>query len=145
MNKTRIMVFGTFDMVHEGHEDLFTQARALALRPSSGQANDPYLIVSVARDEVVERIKGAKPRRSETERRELVARNKLVDEVVLGDKRGYMAHICAAKPDIVALGYDQQGEFVDNLEWDLKAAGLHTKIVRLSAFNPEVYKTSKLI
>ena len=37
---TRIMVFGTFDMIHAGHEDLFRQARALA--------KEPYLIVSVA-------------------------------------------------------------------------------------------------
>ncbi len=54
---TRIMVFGTFDMIHEGHADLFRQARALA--------SDPYLIVSVARDAVAQRIKGNRPRHSE--------------------------------------------------------------------------------
>ncbi len=134
---TRIMVFGTFDMVHEGHVDFFRQARALAKKP--------YLIVSIARHPVVKRIKGENPRRSEQERRSLLERNILVDEVVLGQEDGYIEHIVEAKPDIIALGYDQQGEYVSNLEKDLKSAGMKIKVVRLAAFKPEVYKTSKLI
>src|SRR5258708_1819650 len=99
---TRIMVFGTFDMVHAGHEDLFRQARALA--------TDPYLIVSIARDSSVKRIKGITSRNSEKERVALVKANPLVDEVVLGQENGYVEHIVAARPDIIALGYDQDGE-----------------------------------
>lgn len=136
-NNTRVMVFGTFDIVHEGHTDLFRQARALA--------DNHYLIVSVARDKVAERIKGIKPRNSEETRRVAVARHALVDKAVLGDSAGYIGHIRANKPDIIALGYDQEGEFVENLEKDLRKAGLKTRIVRLGAFKPEVYKTSKLI
>ncbi len=134
---TRIMVFGTFDMVHEGHVDFFRQARSLA--------PDPYLIVSVARDPIVARIKGAKPRRSEKERCALLERNTLVDEVILGQEDGYIEHIAEAHPDIIALGYDQKGEFVDRLERDLTDAGVEAKVVRLRAFQPETYKTSKLI
>ena len=136
-NTKRVMVFGTFDIVHEGHADLFRQARALA--------DTPYLIVSVARDKVAERIKGIKPRNSEETRRVAVARHALVDKAVLGDSAGYIGHIRANKPDIIALGYDQEGKFVENLEKDLRKAGLKTRIVRLGAFKPEVYKTSKLI
>lgn len=132
----KIMVFGTFDMLHEGHLDFFRQARSLA--------DDPYLIVSVARDEVVKRIKGRAPRHTEKERRSVVAECRLVDEVVLGDADGYMAHIASVAPDIIALGYDQSGEYVDALEDDLRAAGLGTSIVRLAAFQPDTYKTSKL-
>ncbi len=131
------MVFGTFDMIHKGHEDLFKQARALAL--------DPHLIVSVARDEVVTRIKGERPRRSERERRELLKRNTLVDEVVFGQEDGYIEHIIEARPSIIALGYDQRGEYVERLERDLTNAGLQVKVVRLQAYQPEKYKTSKLI
>ncbi|MDP3965386.1 MAG: riboflavin kinase [bacterium] len=133
----RIMVFGTFDIVHEGHADLFRQARALA--------SNPYLIVSVARDTVAERIKGMKPRNSEEARRTAVARHALVDEAVLGDEEGYIGHIRTNMPDIIALGYDQKGEFVENLEQDLHDAGMETRVVRLAAFKPEVYKTSKLV
>ena len=138
------MVFGTFDMVHEGHADFFRQARALARSTSSGKSKKPYLIVSLAREPVVTRIKGHKPRRSESERRSLLERNILVDEVVLGQTDGYIEHILAAKPDIIALGYDQEGEFVSNLEKDLHAAGSSAEIVRLKAFKPETHKTSKL-
>lgn len=133
---TRIMVFGTFDMLHEGHLDLFRQARELS--------DDPTLIVSVARDSAVQRIKGAAPRRSELQRLDLVRSCDLVDDAMLGDEVGYMHHIRAARPDIIALGYDQEGEYVARLEQDLAEAGLKTTVVRLHAHEPHVYKTSKL-
>ncbi len=133
---TRIMVFGTFDMLHEGHLDLFRQARSLV--------SDPHLIVSVARDAVAARIKGVAPRHAEAERRALVAASDLVDEAVIGDEEGYIGHLVLARPDVIALGYDQAGEYVDHLADDLSSAGLKTTIVRLKPHRPEVYKTSKL-
>ncbi len=134
---TRIMVFGTFDMIHEGHEDLFRQARALA--------PDPHLIVSVARDASAVRIKGKQPQHAESVRLAAVAAHPQVDEAVLGDEIGYIAHVVKSRPDIIALGYDQEGEYVEHLEKDLRDAGMDTRIVRLAAFKPDVYKTSKLI
>ena len=68
-----------------------------------------------------------------------------MDEAILGDSEGYIDHIKAAAPDIIALGYDQEGEYVKDLEGDLREAGLRTKVVRLSAHQPETYKTSKLL
>jgi len=134
---TKVMVFGTFDMIHEGHVDLFRQARALA--------SDPYLIVSVARDASASRIKGASPRHTEGERVAHVATNPLVDKAVLGDEVGYVKHIMEEGPDIIALGYDQLGEFVDHLENELKKVGVGAQVVRLAAYRPDVYKTSKLL
>ncbi len=131
------MVFGTFDMLHDGHADLFKQARALA--------KDPYLIVSLARDSAAMRHRGFAPRKKEEERRELVERHPLVDRAVLGDEVGFIAHIKAEAPDIIALGYDQVGEYVENLEKELAAAGLSPKIVRLNAYKPETFKTSRLL
>lgn len=133
---TTVMVFGTFDMVHKGHEHLFAQARALA----------PHvrLVVSVARDASAARIKGASPHTSEEARRTAVEAQVGVDACVLGDTAGYIEHIAHIAPDIIALGYDQEGEYVDTLEDDLRRAGLGARIVRLAAFEPETYKTSKL-
>ncbi len=133
---TRIMVFGTFDMLHPGHIDFFQQARALAAKP--------HLIVSVSRDSATARVKGTLPRKNELDRLALVEGSELVDEVVLGDESGYIAHIAKIMPDIIALGYDQHGEYVDNLENDLRDAGLVATVIRLKPFRPDVYKTSKL-
>lgn len=130
------MVFGTFDMIHEGHEDLFRQARELA--------SDAHLIVSVARDLIAARVRGYAPRNNEEARRRVVAKNPLVDEAVLGDETAYIQHIAQMKPDIIALGYDQKGEYVENLERDLQAVGLATRVVRLQPYKPETFKTSKL-
>ena len=134
---SKIMVFGTFDMIHEGHEDFFRQARALA--------PEPYLIVSVARDASASRVKGLPPRHVEAERLAAIAAHPLVDKAVLGDEVGYVKHIVEEEPDIIALGYDQAGEFVDHLKNDLKKVGVGAQVVRLAPYRPDVYKTSKLL
>ncbi len=130
------MIFGTFDMIHKGHEDMFRQARSLA--------DESRLIVSVARDSAAKRHRGFAPQNVEEKRRAALAAHPLVDEAILGDEEGYIAHITAAQPDIIALGYDQGGEYVERLEEELKEAGLTPTIVRLKPFQPEIYKTSKL-
>jgi cytidyltransferase-like protein len=131
------MVFGTFDIIHAGHEDFFRQARELG--PS------PYLIVSIARDSVAERIRGTKPRHHERERRAAIAAHPLINRAILGDEKGFIEHIVKEAPDIIALGYDQRGEYVDALERELAGAGMSPRIVRLKAYKPETFKTSKLI
>ena len=123
-------------MIHKGHEDMFRQARMLA--PES------YLMVSVARDSAAKRHRGFVPQNDEERRQAALATHELVDEAVLGDEEGYITHIAKVNPDIIALGYDQAGEYVEHLEEDLARAGLSPKIVRLKAFEPETYKTSKL-
>ena len=132
----RIMVFGTFDIIHLGHEDFFVQARALA--------KEPHLIVSVARDSAAARTRGSAPRHHEAERLATVAAHPLVDKAIMGDELGYIEHIVSEKPDIIALGYDQKGEYVEHLETDLSKAGLRVKALRLKAFKPELHKTSKM-
>lgn len=130
------MIFGTFDMIHPGHEDMFRQARALA--------EEPFLIVSLARDSVAARFRKEAPRAPEEARRELLEAHPLIDKAVLGDESGYVTHIAEENPDVIALGYDQEGEYVENLETELASVGLFPQIVRLEAFKPEIYKTSKL-
>jgi len=130
------MVFGTFDMIHKGHENMFEQARALV--------DDPHLVVSVARDSAAERHRGFRPTQSEEDRMYMLAAHPLVDTAILGDEEGFIEHITRVNPDVIALGYDQEGEYVQNLERELAAAGLAPMIVRLKAFQPETFKTSKL-
>jgi len=134
--KTRIMLFGTFDMIHEGHEAFFREARSLA--------PEPFLIASIARDASVLRIKGRLPRNDEDVRRRAVESHLLIDRAVLGDAEGYVPHIVAEDPHVIVLGYDQEGEYVVHLAKDLARHGLTPRIVRLSPHQPDIFKTSKL-
>src|SRR5437762_372631 len=119
---TRVMVFGTFDIIHPGHRNFFAQARALAA--------DPYLIVSVARDKNAARIKGRVPRYTESQRAARLKKISKIDKVILGGIDDHLPHILKQKPDIIALGHDQKA-YVRGLRAALKAAGLKTKTVRL--------------
>jgi FAD synthetase len=133
---TRILLFGTFDMIHMGHENLFKQARQLD--------HEAFVIVSIAKDDNVARLKGKVPKHSEQERLAMMKNSRLVDEVVLGAIDDYIGHIKEVSPDIIALGYDQVA-YTDGLENKLKEVGVNAKIVRLKGYKPEVFKTSKLI
>ena len=129
----RIMVFGTFDLIHPGHRNFFKQAKALA--------KNAYLIVSIARDKNVLRIKKYLPGNKQSVRKANIAQLPEVDEVMLGGSQDHLPHIIKARPDIIALGYDQTA-YVDDLKAELKEAGLKTKIVRLKPHKPHIYKTS---
>ena len=133
--QTRIMVFGTFDLLHPGHEHMFKQARKLA--------KNPFLIVSVARTSNVKKIKSRPPKRSETVRASQLKKSPLVDQVVLGGAKNHIPHIVKAKPDIIALGYDQVA-YTKNLREELSDAGLKVKVVRLRSYKPHIYKSSLL-
>jgi FAD synthetase len=131
--KTRIMVFGTFDVLHKGHLNFFQQARRLAKNPS--------LIVSIARDANVKRIKGQAPMYNEKHRLRLVKTCPLVDKVVLGGLKNYLTHIVKEKPEIIALGHDQN-EYTKGLKVKLKKAGVKTRIIRLKPFKRKIYRSS---
>jgi FAD synthetase len=130
---TTVMVFGTFDILHLGHINLFEQARRYGDK----------LIVVVGRDSIVQSIKGRSPLYTEKERAKLLKYIKLVDQVVLGDKKDMYAVIRKFKPDVLALGYDQFA-FVDKLDRVINRYKLATKIVRLKPNKEHKFKSSKI-
>ena len=146
MKKTKIMVFGTFDGLHKGHLNFFKQARALNILVR-GQAKNftknSFLIVSIARDKNVFKIKGEYPHLKESARVVVVKKCKLVDEVVLSGIKNHIPHIIKMHPDIIALGYDQHA-YVKNLKKDLKNKGILVKIVRLKPYKERIYKNHLL-
>ena len=133
LNSKRILVFGTFDLLHEGHSNFFQQARDLS--------ENPYLIVSIARDVNVERIKNQAPHLSEIQRLENVRNHELIDQAELGALDDYISHILELRPEIIALGYDQE-HYTEGLEQKLLDQGLKVEVVRLQAYKPEQYKSS---
>ncbi len=134
--KNIIMLFGTFDRLHAGHEDLFKQAREIGKR-----IENPYVVAVVARDKTVKQIKGREPENDEKARVENVIKTGWVNNAILGDKKDKYLAIKKYQPSIIALGYDQFAFTLqlDKLIIDWK---LDTKIVRLHPYRPHIYKSS---
>lgn len=131
---TKVLLFGTFDIFHEGHRNLLAQARKYG----------DFLGVLVARDVTVLKVKGRLPRYSEQERVQVLKRSGLADEVFLGSLDDRYEVVRKFKPDVVCLGYDQE-QSLGELRRKLDESGLErTRIVRLEALEPEKYKSSLL-
>jgi FAD synthetase len=128
----KVLVFGSFDVIHDGHRSLFKQAKNYG----------DYLVVVVARDATYEGLRGYKPVHTERERLAAVAGESLVDKAVLGDSKDPYKVLGQVRPQVIALGYDQS-LFVDKLEEKLRLYALQaTRIVRLEPFSPERFKSS---
>ena len=146
----KIIVFGTFDIFHPGHLDFFKQAKMLG----------DYLIVVVARDENVEKIKGKLSYNNEEKRvkeiksllnfKRLFVKNfhlqnkYIVDEVLLGNKNDKYLILKEKLPDTICLGYDQKVNLKE-LQKKLKEYKMNkVQVIRLKAYKSSVYKSSKL-
>lgn len=125
---TRVVCAGTFDHFHPGHIDFLKQAKSLG----------DELIVIVARDENVLRIKGISPDHDESLRKANVEDSNIPDRVVLGRLNTDLFVILKElSPDIIALGYDQRVS-----EDEIKKRMPECRIVRLNPFAPDKYKSS---
>jgi len=129
-----VMIFGTFDGVHDGHRALFHQATE----------HGDKIIAVVARDETVEQVKGRRPRCHECERVAELLQIDVIDDIILGyggeDK---CLVVRDHNPDVILLGYDQE-HFIDELYALVDDKNYNFVIVRAKAFEPEVYKSSLL-
>ena len=129
----KVMVFGTFDILHPGHLNFFKQAREFG----------NFLIAVIARDKTVLKIKGRLPKNNEKKRLKNLKNNNLIDKAVLGGLKDKYEIIKKFRPDVICLGYDQK-TFTEGLKNKIKDFGLKIKIVRLKSYKPEIYKSSKI-
>ena len=130
----KVMIFGTFDGLHEGHRAFFKEA----------SAQGDYLIAVVAQDHIIQHIKGHLPQLNLAERFDHLKKEDEVDEVVIGDsKSGTWGVLKKYKPDIIALGYDQ-GVLRQDLEANLKELDWQPIIKIMPAYEPNKYHSSKL-
>ena len=123
----RVLASGVFDLVHYGHIHFLKQAKKAG-------GDKACLIVVVARDKTVARLKGKPPVLPEEQRREIVESLKPVDEAILGAEDFDMAEtLNLVKPDIVAVGFDQihQEAAVKKV---IAEKGLGVKVIRIGRF-----------
>lgn len=106
MKRKKVMVFGVFDGVHDGHREFLRQAKA----------EGDYLIAVVARDHIVEHLKGKLPNFNLAERFNHLREVDHVDAVLVGDAELHKWDVLDIhRPQVIALGYDQ-GALRDDLE-----------------------------
>ncbi|MDD5103602.1 MAG: adenylyltransferase/cytidyltransferase family protein [Candidatus Peribacteraceae bacterium] len=121
----RVLLFGTFDRLHPGHRFILMEA---------GKRGE--LIVIIARDVTVQRLKGKLPVQAEEQRRAAVSRAVPFARVLLGDSDDYLRPVREHAPDLILLGYDQR------LPHGVHPADLPCPVERLPAFHPERFKSS---
>lgn len=133
MNKKKVIVFGVFDHLHLGHKYFLQQAKQLG----------DSLIVIVACDAMVKKVKKLTPSYSQKERVKMIKALKIADGVILGqpDLRKKYNIVFKLQPDIIALGYDQK-IFVDQLPAVIQRMGKLVHIVRLKSFKTNLHKSS---
>lgn len=132
------MAFGSFDIIHPGHLVYLKKAKELGDR----------LIVVVARDDSIGKIKGRPPFFDQKTRVRMVGSLRYVDKAVLGhrirnpdDKYNI---IMDYKPDVIVFGYDQRVNPKAVKRWTRKH-GLKVRIVRAKeALDRKIYKSSKV-
>ena len=98
----RILVFGTFDIIHPSHLRFLLEARKAV------NCLDCELVVVLARDSSIQRIKGHKPIFNEDDRLNLICGLRLVNFARLGNEgENHFDVILEVNPDYIVLGYDQ--------------------------------------
>ncbi len=128
----RVMATGVFDLLHIGHLHYLKEAKKLG----------DELVVVIATDETVRKRKH-NPIMPQEMRRELVEALKPVDRAVIGYTDDFLRIVEEIKPDIIALGYDQDA---GDLEKKLEERGISARVVRCTRYSDyDLNGTRKII
>jgi FAD synthetase len=127
MKKKIVLASGTFDLLHLGHVKYLEEAK------KTGGKN-AELIVIVAKDSTVAKRKSKKPVMPEEQRRALVESLNVVDKAVLGYEAFNMNKVIdKIKPDVIAVGYDQD-KIEEKVRKTIKKKGLNVQIIKIQEF-----------
>jgi len=129
-----VMAAGSFDLIHEGHIYFLNEAKR----------KGDKLVVVVARDSSILKFKGKRPKYNERERLEHVRALSMVDRAVLGKEGNIYDIVLEIKPDIIVMGYDQKPESTEFVKNELEKRGFKPEVIRVHAYRPELFKSSKL-
>jgi len=136
--KKVVLASGVFDLLHPGHVKFLEEAKKAG-------GKGAQLVVVIARDKTVEKTKGKKPIMPENQRCLLVESLKVVDRAVLGYQEFDLGKVIDdIKPDVIALGYDQEKMVRQVLDY-VKSNGLNVKVVRIGKFGENSLDSSTKI
>ena len=129
----RVLATGVFDILHPGHVHFLTEAKKLG----------DELVVVVARDSVAQKMKRL-PFIPENIRVTMVDSLKPVDRAILGVEGNIYDILSEVRPDIVALGYDQEFN-PDEIVAEGKKRGLELKVVKVSQYSESEFNGTRKI
>lgn len=128
-----VMIGGAFEIIHPGHIHTMEEAKKLG----------NTLVVVVATDKSVTKNKGREPVTVQEWRVRLVAALRIVDAAIPGGQGSIYDTLERVRPDVVALGYDQNHNPVE-IEDQARRRGIKLKVVRLTSPMPDI-KTSRIV
>lgn len=111
--KVRVFTSGSFDLFHVGHLNILEKSAALG----------DELIVGVSTDELIEKYKGMKPIIPFEQRIRIVSSLKSVTKAVKQTKLTDIAQLKEFDIDIVTIGDDWEGKYLEGLEWMKSQSG----------------------
>ena len=117
-----VLCGGFFDMIHIGHIETLLEAKSIG----------DILIVSVARDKTIIRIRNKPPIHDESQRVRLVQALEFVDIALLGSEKNIFETVERILPDVIVLGYDQKHDEKELIKESAKR-GIEVNVVRLSS------------
>lgn len=123
----RVLATGTFEILHPGHLLYLEEAKKLG----------DELFVIVARDVNVKKRKRT-PIIREEQRLKMISALKVVDKAMLGSEKDIYEPLYSIKPDVIAIGYDQDFDVV-MLERELTKRGFNSKVVRIKRYNSNAF------
>jgi len=129
----RVMATGVFDILHPGHLHFLREAKKMG----------DELVVVVARDSVAEKMK-RKPFIPENIRLAMVSSLKPVDLAILGVEGNIYDILNLVRPDVLALGYDQEFDETQIVE-EAKKRGINLKIIRISKYSDSEFNGTRKI
>ena len=133
-----VLASGVFDLLHLGHVRFLQEAKKTG-------GDKAKLIVIIATDNTVEKTKGRKPIMSEDQRCALVESLKVVDKAVLGYEHMDIGEVLVKiKPDIIALGYDQE-DMANEVKTFVATNKLPVEVVSIGKFAENVLDSSSKI
>ena len=121
-----VLAGGVFDIIHPGHISTLNAAKTLG----------DVLVVVVATDNTAVKMKKRRPIHSQEQRQEIVNSLYVVDLCLIGQENDIFKTVNLVKPQIIALGYDQdhQEQFITE---GCKKIKLDAKVARLQSPIPE--------
>ena len=125
--KKIVLASGAFDLVHYAHIRFLEEAKKVG-------GKNAHLIVVVARDKTIMKLKGKKPIIPEDQRRAIVESLKPVDEAILGyEDLSFIDTIKKLNPDIIAFGYDQSS-IEEEVMKVIQSGKLKVQVIRIGHF-----------